>query len=87
MNSPVDYESTTEYKFTVQASDEGLPCQQSSVQITVIVIDENDNQPIVKLSTPEEEWVNETIVVDETSGMGAVLAIASVEDADSVGLV
>jgi hypothetical protein len=43
----LDYERRTQYNLTIVAKDGGVPSKSSSVPVTIDVIDENDNWPVL----------------------------------------
>eukprot|EP00794_Sanderia_malayensis_P016064 gene16064-17687_t len=45
LNSTLDYETQTTYRFTVLARDAGSPSLKDKAQVTINVIDVNDNRP------------------------------------------
>lgn len=79
---PLDRESTSSYQLTVYAIDGGIPPQNGSVKINVIITDQNDNEPIFSKSEYNAS-VEENIPVDST----IVHVVASDADADNNGLV
>lgn len=72
----LDYETQKELEFTIVAADNGYPPLNSSVVVTVIILDVNDNPPQARFE-PESQTVNRSIPV------GFVLAMASFLDKDS----
>jgi hypothetical protein len=50
LNAAVDYEHTTGYNLTIQAQDGGTPPRSSTTEVTITILDINDNSPIFKTS-------------------------------------
>ena len=68
--SPLDFESTTNYSFTVIATDNGSPKLNDSDVITVNVINENDHAPV--FTSPNFAEVEEEIGDEFVIGVTAV---------------
>uniref|UniRef100_A0A8C4XA77 Cadherin domain-containing protein n=1 Tax=Erpetoichthys calabaricus TaxID=27687 RepID=A0A8C4XA77_ERPCA len=63
-----DYEKETSYIFRVEATDLGNPPLSSSVTVTIIVLDENDNTPIIVSPwRPHGFLVTKIIAIDDDS--------------------
>ena len=73
---PLDYESEPVIFTTVVATDLGVPPLITDVNVTVLVMDINDNPPVLVV-TPEIVRVNESLEV------ATVLAVALTSDLDS----
>ena len=81
----LDYEVTRSYALTVTVSD-GI--FSSSAQLTVNVLDENDNQPIINATDPfmiEEEMgenttVGQVVATDEDSGLNGEIQFSIVNN-------
>ena len=52
---PLDREHVDKYEFTVIASDQGIPSLTSSVNVTVLVQDVNDNAPVITRPNTDDE--------------------------------
>uniref|UniRef100_A0A8C4SHB8 Cadherin domain-containing protein n=1 Tax=Erpetoichthys calabaricus TaxID=27687 RepID=A0A8C4SHB8_ERPCA len=57
-----DFEELKSFKFVVVAKDSGMPSLSSSVTVTVLILDKNDNPPVVVFPSV----TNGTAVVEET---------------------
>ncbi len=51
LNAELDYEQMTEYTFNITAIDGGTPSLTGTTTVTIIVVDENDNTPIIQTNT------------------------------------
>ncbi|ETN85496.1 cadherin domain protein [Necator americanus] len=77
VNKQLDYEEKQNYTFTVIAMDYGIYQLQSEQQITVYVMDVNDNAPIIQSRG--------TIVnIDEVAPCGSIIASFDVVDKDLI---
>ena len=74
---PIDYESFQQLLVTVAASDMGTPPRTSSVNVTIDIIDRNDNAPLI-LITPSA-----AVNVSESTAVGTIVAVATATDRDS----
>lgn len=74
--TPLDYESTKEHKFLVQAMDNGSPRLTSTAQVIIIIVDVNDNAP-----TFTEPYYRTKIF--ENASIGTNLLIIKATDLDS----
>uniref|UniRef100_A0A8C7Q128 Si:ch73-379j16.2 n=1 Tax=Oncorhynchus mykiss TaxID=8022 RepID=A0A8C7Q128_ONCMY len=72
----VDFEDTEVYKLDVQASDKGQPPLTVECRAIIKIIDVNDNQPEVEVTSLSN-------VVSEDSKPGTVISLISVTDKDS----
>ncbi|XP_068148588.1 LOW QUALITY PROTEIN: fat-like cadherin-related tumor suppressor homolog [Drosophila tropicalis] len=72
---PLDRETKSKYNLEIQACDGGIPQHCGTVQIIIVVLDTNDNNPV--FSSP-----NYTIVLQENRPLGYVLITFDVSDAD-----
>lgn len=93
LRSPLDYEQTHGYNLTIMAKDRGpeagQPRQTTNVSATIVVIDVNDNAPVLNASSygvavyenatlrTELEWVGAT---DADSGDNGRVTFSLVED-------
>ncbi|KAG9346573.1 hypothetical protein JZ751_006884 [Albula glossodonta] len=76
LNSVIDYEETSSFKFDVRASDKGIPSMEGHCTVRVQVVDVNDNPPeIILKSMPSP--------VREDAPVGTVVALISTKDLDS----
>ena len=75
--TPLDYEQETVYVFSVIATDSDLPPLTSRVDITLTVLDANDNPPIFTDA-------NYTITITENTPANMTLVTVSTTDADSL---
>ncbi len=71
----VDYEQTTELVITIVATDAGIPSLSAQVNVTISIIDVNDNIPIIELSALQ-------VFINETTPMGVIIAQANASDLD-----
>lgn len=76
----LDYETDSRIKFTVQASDNGLPRLSTAALVTVYLVDVNDNAPLFDLSNYRFE-VTESSTSANIGPVGRVFA----SDADENG--
>lgn len=72
---PLDYETTTTYTLEIIASDNGVPSRNDSFFLTVNILDDNDNAPVIVDLPP----VNLT----ENVSPGAIIGTIVATDADS----
>jgi len=75
---PLDRESVSRYRLTVNASDRAVPPLASTASVIVYVRDENDNPPIFLFPTP----ANRSVHVSTRAPVGHVIARLSAADAD-----
>lgn len=80
LRSKVDYERQRAYVLTVVASDLGTGSLSSFAKVSVLVVDENDNQPRISLNSLTESGL---VAVPENSAAGTLVALLTVEDSDS----
>ncbi|KAI6645822.1 protocadherin Fat 4-like [Oopsacas minuta] len=79
--SPLDFESRSDYTFTVTATDRGNPSLSNTVNYTVIVENENDNPPV--FSSPIFQLnIQEYNQLTNTHESLGVIFIAEATDAD-----
>ncbi|XP_060076862.1 protocadherin Fat 4-like [Ylistrum balloti] len=71
----LDYETTTSYSLTVQATDGGSPSDSATSVVTVTVTDVNDNTP----ACPSSSY---TYSIAETSSSGTAVTTLACTDAD-----
>ncbi|KAM8752386.1 protocadherin-19 isoform 1-T1 [Rhynchonycteris naso] len=75
-----NYEHAKTFDFLVQAKDAGKPPMQSNVTIRVIVLDVNDNTPII-MSPPLINGTTE-IFIPRNAGIGYIVTNVKAEDYD-----
>lgn len=80
LKKALDYERETTLQLTVVASDLGLGSLPAYTKVSVIVLDENDNSPLITLNSLTSSGLVE---VTENSDPGAFVAYISVRDLDS----
>ncbi|GMT19193.1 hypothetical protein PFISCL1PPCAC_10490, partial [Pristionchus fissidentatus] len=76
INRELNYETQSSFHFTIVAEDEGKPVRRSEMEITVSVIDENDNE-----ST--EIRMEEKMTVSEDAPRGTVVGRTAIDDRDT----
>ncbi|XP_062381384.1 protocadherin alpha-C2-like [Sardina pilchardus] len=78
-----DYEIETEFLFHIEARDSGIPPLSSNVTVHIIIIDQNDNSPVIV-----SPWRAHGSVVDEkiprSTDKGSLVAKVIAIDTDSV---
>ncbi|XP_072120749.1 uncharacterized protein [Mobula birostris] len=77
---PFDYEQFKRFQFHVRAQDSGVPSLSSDVTVKVIVLDQNDNPPVI-LSSPTEG--NTSLRVPRSADPGYLITKVIAFDADS----
>ena len=75
----LDFEVVQQLQVTVIASDSGVSPLNSSVSVGISILDANDNSPNVSV-------VPTVATINESSPVGAIVTVASAEDADSVAV-
>ncbi|XP_069101569.1 cadherin-23-like [Argopecten irradians] len=75
LTQALDYETTTSYSLTVQATDGGTPTDSATAAVTVTVTGVNDNTPACPSSTY-------TFSLAETSASGTTVTTLACTDAD-----
>lgn len=78
VTGPLDYETTTEYRFQVRGTDSGVPTQSTTVEVIVSVSDVNDNPPVIAAASYSAA-LDENVSV----GLSTVVANISISDRDS----
>ncbi len=82
LNATLDFEKTSSYRFTVVAQDAGAPSLKDKSQVTVNIVDVNDNRPEFAVSkfvvnVTESSQINRNVFIavatDEDSGLNAAL--------------
>ncbi|XP_041050261.1 protocadherin-10-like [Carcharodon carcharias] len=77
-----DYERLKNFQFEIQVMDHGVPALSSSVSVEVVILDQNDNAPVIVHPLPEYgSAVTET--VSRFAKPGYLVAKVSATDADS----
>ena len=76
LESSLDYELRANYDLTITASDWGSPVRSAEINVTILVLDDNDNPPVFT-----ERLYNGTI--QENQPPGQSILMVSVTDADS----
>ncbi|XP_051810275.1 protocadherin alpha-2-like isoform X8 [Acanthochromis polyacanthus] len=77
-----NYEELTMFKFKVQATDSGIPPLSSNVTVSVLILDENDNNPTILAPYSEHGSVNSESIPYSAEAGYFVAKIRAV-DADS----
>lgn len=77
----LDREEKDRYVFQVKAYDLGSPTIVSTADVTVRLVDDNDNAPVINYPNKE----NETIVVFSEKTVGSTVAVIQANDADDSG--
>ncbi|XP_044138051.1 protocadherin gamma-B1-like [Bufo gargarizans] len=77
-----DYEKHTEFNIQILARDNGSPSLNSSTTLTIYIIDQNDNSPIILYPSPE---VDRSVfeMVPWTTEQGSLVSKVVAVDADS----
>ncbi|XP_058852694.1 protocadherin alpha-C2-like [Acipenser ruthenus] len=79
----LDYENEKEFHFHVEAMDSGSPPLKSNVTVTVIVLDQNDNSPVIVSPWRSHGSVAED-VIPRSADKGYLVTKVIAIDADSV---
>uniref|UniRef100_A0A3B3D0P0 Si:ch73-379j16.2 n=1 Tax=Oryzias melastigma TaxID=30732 RepID=A0A3B3D0P0_ORYME len=72
----IDFEKADVYKLDVHASDRGQPPMNADCRVIIKVLDRNDNQPEIEVTSLSKS-------VSEDSKAGTVVSLISVKDRDS----
>ena len=80
--TPLDRETEATYELFLQASDLGDPSRQTTMEIVVHVLDENDNSPQFCRDPPENENCKFTFPVREDQEIQQVIATVEATDLD-----
>ncbi|XP_078087872.1 protocadherin alpha-C2-like isoform X1 [Mustelus asterias] len=75
-----DYEKIKSFKFRVQAQDAGLPLLSGNITVNVIILDQNDNPPVI--TTPNSVNHSKT-AVPRSADPGFLVMKVIASDADS----
>ena len=81
LKTHLDRETTKNHKLVIVARDEGVPAMTSEAILLVTVTDENDNNPIIKVQTFENEQA-EIAKIAENTTVGSFVGHVVVTDAD-----
>ena len=74
----LDRETKSVYRLVVKASNPGRGAPSSSVPVTVYIMDENDNDPVIDFPSP----ANNTITLSNRAGVGYVVGRIRAHDND-----
>ncbi|XP_055498760.1 protocadherin gamma-C5-like [Leucoraja erinacea] len=77
-----DYEELKNFQINVQARDGGVPPLSSSATVNVIILDQNDNAPVI-VSPLEQSGSVATEIVPQSAGQGYLVTKIIATDADS----
>ncbi|XP_059142761.1 protocadherin gamma-A11-like isoform X2 [Physella acuta] len=83
LTSTLDYETSPKFHFVVTAFDLGKPPRNSSVEIEIEVLDENDNFPLITFPGPDNQSV--VLNLDVAPGHEVVKVIAHDPDSGENG--
>jgi len=82
LSGRLDREKTSTYSLLVAARDGGTPSLTSSATVTVLVLDVNDNAPVITINTLTSEALP-VADIPEDSLVGIFAALVTVTDADA----
>ncbi|XP_072368876.1 protocadherin gamma-C5-like [Scyliorhinus torazame] len=77
-----DYEELKSFQVQVQARDAGVPPLSSSATLNVIILDQNDNAPVIA-SPSSQSGSAEVEIVPQKAGQGYLVTKITATDADS----
>ncbi|XP_062908681.1 protocadherin-10-like [Mobula hypostoma] len=77
-----DYEKLKNFQFKVQASDSGSPAMSSTATVNVVILDQNDNAPVI-VSPSKRNNAAATQIVHHSPYPGMVVSKIMATDADS----
>ncbi|XP_069753841.1 protocadherin-10-like [Narcine bancroftii] len=77
-----DYEATKTFRIYVEARDAGVPRLSSTASVNVIVLDQNDNAPVI-LSHSTGRGPATVEIVPQSAGQGYVITKIKATDSDS----
>ncbi|XP_032885407.1 protocadherin alpha-C2-like [Amblyraja radiata] len=77
-----DYEELKNFQIHVQARDAGVPPLSSSAMVNVIILDQNDNAPVI-VSPSEQSGSSAVDTVPRSAGQGYLVSKIMATDADS----
>ncbi|XP_066480612.1 protocadherin gamma-A6-like [Tiliqua scincoides] len=81
--SPFDYEEFQEIQFQVKAQDGGSPPLSSNVSVTLFILDQNDNAPVVLYPSPPSDGSTGVELAPRSSEPGYLVTKVVAVDADS----
>ncbi|XP_066480608.1 uncharacterized protein [Tiliqua scincoides] len=81
--SPFDYEEFQEIRFQVKAQDGGSPPLSSNVSVTLFILDQNDNAPVVLYPSPPTDGSTGVELAPRSSKPGYLVTKVVAVDADS----
>ncbi|XP_066480607.1 protocadherin gamma-A6-like [Tiliqua scincoides] len=81
--SPFDYEDFQEIRFQVKAQDGGSPPLSSNVSVTLFILDQNDNAPVVLYPSPPNDGSTGVELAPRSSEPGYLVTKVVAVDADS----
>ncbi|XP_062910915.1 protocadherin-10-like [Mobula hypostoma] len=77
-----DYEKVKSFQFHVQARDAGVPPLSSSATVNVIILDQNDNAPVI-VSPSAQSGTAAVVILPQSAGQGYLVTKIIATDADS----
>ncbi|XP_072446371.1 protocadherin gamma-C5-like [Chiloscyllium punctatum] len=77
-----DYEQLKNFQVQVQARDEGVPPLSSSSTVKVIILDQNDNAPVI-ISPSAQSGLAAEVIVPQAASQGYLVTKIIATDADS----
>ncbi|GCC29861.1 hypothetical protein chiPu_0008304 [Chiloscyllium punctatum] len=77
-----DYEQMKSFQVQVQARDSGVPPLSSSATVNVIILDQNDNAPVI-VSPSAQSGSAAEVIVPQSAGQGYLVTKIIATDADS----
>ncbi|CAB1352816.1 unnamed protein product [Coregonus sp. 'balchen'] len=77
-----NYEETTTFQFQIQATDAGVPPLSSNVTVSVFILDENDNSPVILPPYSDHGSINSENI-PYSAEAGYIVAKIKAVDADS----
>uniref|UniRef100_S4RRC9 Protocadherin 8 n=1 Tax=Petromyzon marinus TaxID=7757 RepID=S4RRC9_PETMA len=78
---PLDYEAMTSLTFQVQARDDGVPPLVTNATVSVRIVDENDNAPVV--THPPLRNGTGVVRLPRDAGLGYLVTVVRARDSDS----
>ncbi|XP_066480610.1 protocadherin gamma-A6-like [Tiliqua scincoides] len=81
--SPFDYEEFQEIRFQVKAQDRGSPPLSSNVSVTLFILDQNDNAPVILYPSPPSDGSTGVELAPHSSDPGYLVTKVVAVDADS----
>ncbi|XP_072923115.1 uncharacterized protein [Hemitrygon akajei] len=77
-----DYEKVRSFQFHVQARDAGVPPLSSTATVNVIILDQNDNAPVI-VSPSAQSGTAAVVILPQSAGQGYLVTKIIATDADS----